>query len=58
MFREVETQIPLVTVPCPIPIIDVPPHCLSLGIKDSLKEKLLDVGGFWMKEGFLMGGVV
>jgi hypothetical protein len=47
MFREVGTRVSLVTVSCPSLRIVAPPPCLSLDIKDSLKEdKMLFDGGF------------
>jgi hypothetical protein len=38
MFREVESQVSLVTMSCPFLRTVAPPPCLPLDIKDSLKE--------------------
>jgi hypothetical protein len=48
MFREVGTQVSLVTMSCLSPRTVAPPPCLPLDIKDSLKE---DTGFFDGDEG-------
>jgi hypothetical protein len=54
MFREVGSQVSLVTMSCPSLRTVAPPPCLPLDIKDSLKEDTRFFDGGLM-EGFLMG---
>jgi hypothetical protein len=53
-FREVGTQVSLVTMSCPSPSTVAPPPYLPLDLKDSLKEDRRFFDGGWM-EVFLMG---
>jgi hypothetical protein len=54
IFREVETQVSLVTMSCPSPRTVAPPPYLPLDIKDSLKEDVRFFDGGLM-EGFFDG---
>jgi hypothetical protein len=48
MFREVEMQVSLVTMSHPSQRTVAPPPCLTLDIKDSLKEDARFFDGGWM----------
>jgi hypothetical protein len=52
-FREVATQVSLVTVSCPSPRTVAPPPCLPLAIKDSLKEDARFSDGGFFDEGWI-----